>query len=103
MSARTLEALVASPPERDELVVQLFVREGAQWGELFREGGRHVLELYAPGGTEIRRVAVEAVSAAALGQALADLGWALDVAEALEVVARADAALRSRLPARPPG
>ncbi len=46
MSEKTIEAMIASPPERDELVVQLFVKDGGQWGELFREEGNWLLELY---------------------------------------------------------
>ena len=47
MSEKTIEAMIASPPEREELVVQLFVKDGGQWGEIFREGGRWWMELYA--------------------------------------------------------
>jgi len=46
MSEKTIEAMIASPPERDELVVQLFEKDGGQWGEVFREAGRWWIELY---------------------------------------------------------
>ena len=31
MSDKMIEAILASPPERDELVVQLFLKDGGQW------------------------------------------------------------------------
>lgn len=43
---KKLEAIVGSPPYRDELVVQLFFRDGGQWGEMFRVDGRLVVEVY---------------------------------------------------------
>jgi hypothetical protein len=43
---QTIEAIVASPPEREDLVVQLFVKGGAQWGEIFQEDGEFQLQLY---------------------------------------------------------
>jgi hypothetical protein len=43
---KTLEAILASPPERDGLVVQLFVRDGAQWGEVFLEDRQFKIDLY---------------------------------------------------------
>jgi hypothetical protein len=46
MSDRTIEAMLASPPDREELVVQLFLRDGVQWGEVFREGGEYWIDLY---------------------------------------------------------
>ena len=46
MTNKTLEAYIASPPERDELVVQLFVKDGGQWGEIFRQESTYKLELY---------------------------------------------------------
>ena len=46
MNDKMIEAIVASPPERDELVVQLFLKDGGQWGEIFREEGRWWIELY---------------------------------------------------------
>lgn len=44
---RTIEVILASPPERNELVAQLFHTGGGQWGEIFRENGAYRLELYA--------------------------------------------------------
>jgi hypothetical protein len=41
-----IEPVLASPPEREELVVQLFVRGGGQWGEVFRDHGEFWIELY---------------------------------------------------------
>jgi hypothetical protein len=46
MSEKNIEAIIASPPEREELVVQLFVKNSGQWGEIFREQGSWRLELY---------------------------------------------------------
>jgi hypothetical protein len=40
-----IEAILASPPERDELVVQLFFRGGDQWGELYRDNGVYRLDV----------------------------------------------------------
>ena len=47
MTKKTLEAFIASPPERDELVIQLFVKDGGQWGEIFRQGSDYKLEIYS--------------------------------------------------------
>jgi hypothetical protein len=33
MTESMIEAMIASPPDRDELVVQLFVKDAGQWGE----------------------------------------------------------------------
>lgn len=43
---RTIEVQLGSPPERDELVAQLFHTRGGQWGEIFREDGVYKLELF---------------------------------------------------------
>lgn len=59
MSEKTIEAIVASPPERDELVVQLFVKDDGQWGEIFREGGRWWLELYPRTDGQLWRLNLE--------------------------------------------
>lgn len=48
MSTKTIEAMLASPPERDELVVQLFHRDGGQWGEIYRDKGTYLIEFYVP-------------------------------------------------------
>jgi hypothetical protein len=76
MSEKTIEAMIASPPERDELVVQLFVKDGGQWGEIFREEGHWWLELYPR----------------ADGQA-----WRLDLEEARYVMDLSLKELRARL------
>jgi len=47
MSEAVIEAYIASPPERDELVVQLFVKDGDQFAEIYREENRYMIELYA--------------------------------------------------------
>ena len=54
--ANTIEALLASPPDRDEPVVQLFYRDGGQWGELFRSDGTYWLEIYCAAQTAAVRV-----------------------------------------------
>ena len=46
MNTKTLEAIVASPPEREELVIQFFIKDADQWGELVRDNDRYVLEVY---------------------------------------------------------
>jgi hypothetical protein len=46
MKEKTLEALIASPPERDDLVVQLFVKGQGQWGEMIYLKGKLILELF---------------------------------------------------------
>jgi hypothetical protein len=34
-----IEAILGSPPEKEGLVVQLFITGGGQWGEIDRESG----------------------------------------------------------------
>ena len=46
MNPKTLEAFIASPPERDDLVVQLFVKDQGQWGEMIFHNGKLIIELY---------------------------------------------------------
>lgn len=46
MNDKTLEVFIASPPDRDCLVVQLFVKDGGQWGEIIKNGDNVTLELY---------------------------------------------------------
>ena len=41
-----LEAILASPPERDGLVVQLFMVDGGQLAEIFRDKDKLVMDLY---------------------------------------------------------
>jgi len=43
---KEIEAIVASPTEQDNLVVQLFKRDGGQFGEVFREGIQSRIEIY---------------------------------------------------------
>ena len=46
MTDSHIEAIIGSPPERDELVVQLFALNGGQWAEIFRKHGTYLIELY---------------------------------------------------------
>jgi hypothetical protein len=46
MKEKMIEVIVASPPEREELVVQLFRRDGGQWGEIYRQDGDWWIDLY---------------------------------------------------------
>jgi hypothetical protein len=41
-----LEAILASPPEGDDLVVQLFIMGGGQLAEIHRDKGKLLMELY---------------------------------------------------------
>ncbi len=76
MNDKGIEAVIASPPEREELVVQLFIKDGGQWGEIFREKGRWWLELYQqPSGQP----------------------WRLDLEEARKVIDLSLNELRGRL------
>jgi hypothetical protein len=47
MSQKKLEAWLCSPPEREDMVVQLFFVEGAQWGEVREESQTLQLEIFA--------------------------------------------------------
>ena len=58
MAEKILEAMLAVPPGRAELVVQLFVRDGNGWGEIFRENGDYWIEIYGPGHEVPIRVTV---------------------------------------------
>lgn len=50
-----IEAIVGSPPEKQKLVVQLFVKDGGQWGEIDQETGELEIEIYArPDGKTFR-------------------------------------------------
>jgi hypothetical protein len=42
-----IEAIVASPPERDDLVIQLFASGRGQWGEVYRHEDSFWIELYS--------------------------------------------------------
>ena len=54
MVESSIEAMLASPPERDELVVQLFVRNGGQWGEIYRDNGEYWIDLYLAQSESLR-------------------------------------------------
>jgi hypothetical protein len=41
-----IEVMLASPPDRDELVAQLFATNEGQWGEVFRDEDQYVVEIY---------------------------------------------------------
>lgn len=43
---KSIEVMIASPAERDELVAQLFHTGGGQWGEIYREDGIFKVELF---------------------------------------------------------
>jgi hypothetical protein len=45
MDVKLIEAIVASPPDRNDLVVQLFSKDNGQWGEVYREVGVMVIEI----------------------------------------------------------
>ncbi len=61
MNANQIEAILGSPPERDELVIQLFVRNGGQWAEIYREGDVYWIDLYGSGGVTPLRFRVDEV------------------------------------------
>ncbi|WP_437200877.1 hypothetical protein [Planctomicrobium sp. SH664] len=46
---KTIEIMIASPPERDELVAQIFVVDGGQWAEIYRENGVYMADIFVPG------------------------------------------------------
>ena len=46
MTEAQIEAIIASPPDRDELVVQLFAKSGGQWAEIYRDGNEYFIDLY---------------------------------------------------------
>lgn len=54
MTGMQIEAMLASPPERDELVVQLFTKDGGQWAEIYREHDVYWIDLYKPGPTPLK-------------------------------------------------
>jgi hypothetical protein len=59
MKDKMLEAIVASPPDREELVVQLFHRDGGQWGEMYRQDSDWWIEVYQQVDCQQWRVRVE--------------------------------------------
>jgi hypothetical protein len=61
MEDKTIDAIIGTPDEHDGFSVQLFVKDGAQWGDIYRENGVYVLELpYGPPG-KISKFPVEEV------------------------------------------
>ena len=54
MIENQIEALLSSPPEREELVVQLFVKDGGQWGEIYRDKDIYWLDLYRSDSVTLR-------------------------------------------------
>lgn len=50
-----IEAIIASPPERDELIVQLFVKNGSQWGEIYRDSGKYWIDIFQGQGRPTAR------------------------------------------------
>ena len=54
MNGAQIEAMLASPPERDELVIQLFTKDGGQWAEIFRQQEAYWIELYGMGSGPLR-------------------------------------------------
>lgn len=54
MEDTRIEAMIASPPGRDELVVQLFAKPGGQWAEIYRDGGEYFIDLYTLGSPPMR-------------------------------------------------
>lgn len=49
-----IEAMIASPPERDELVVQMFTVDGGQWGEIYRNGDEYWIDLFLTTSAPLR-------------------------------------------------
>lgn len=49
-----IEAILASPPDRDELIVQLFAKDGGQWAEIYRETNEYWIDLYIAGSVPLR-------------------------------------------------
>ncbi len=49
-----IEAILASPPDRDDLVVQLFVTDGGQFAEIFNDKGRLTMELFISSKSSIK-------------------------------------------------
>lgn len=54
MSESQIEAILGSPPERVEVVVQLFSRDGGQWGEVYREENDYWIDLYLSEASPLR-------------------------------------------------
>jgi hypothetical protein len=50
MKQKTIEGWIISPPERDEVIVELLHRDGDGWGEIYRDKGLYVIKIFAPSG-----------------------------------------------------
>jgi hypothetical protein len=68
-NAKTLEAMLASPPDREELVVHLFFRDGGQFGEIYRDGESYWIDVYTDGGAALKFKADELLSVMSLSLA----------------------------------
>jgi hypothetical protein len=69
---KTIEAILGSPPEHEGLTVQLFVKDGDEWGQIYQENGVYLLEVACgiPGNTA--KLPIEEVIRV-LGLSLAEL------------------------------
>jgi len=66
----SIEAIVGSPPEKEKLVVQLFVKNGGQWAEIDQEAGQLEIEIYPdPNGSTLRFGLAELENVIALARA----------------------------------
>jgi hypothetical protein len=56
MSEMQTEAVIASPPppDRDEIVVQLFVKDCEQWGEMYRQNEEYWIDMYFCASAPVR-------------------------------------------------
>jgi hypothetical protein len=61
MNEKMIEAIVASPPDRDDLVVQLFSKESGQWGEMYQQDGIWWIDMYQQENGQPWRFRVEEV------------------------------------------
>ncbi|MEK6234933.1 MAG: hypothetical protein N2C14_09490 [Planctomycetales bacterium] len=73
---KSIEVMLASPPERDELVAQLFHVDGGQWGEIYRENGAYQVELFISPSESLQLDCDECI--AAMQTALGELKVRLD-------------------------
>lgn len=75
---KTIEALIGSPPEREELVVQLFFKHGGQWGEIFRDEGVYKMVLFSSNTSEENQILDCEEFIEAISKGLAELKFRLD-------------------------
>ena len=60
MAEKTVEAWLSSPPDRDELVVELFAVDGPGFAEILRHDDRYWIDIYnGTGGSPLRFDALE--------------------------------------------